>query len=287
MVRWRGQRGPASFPLGVGERAPQPPLPPLPRHSRPNRVVWRSFRHWRYRLFQRRRHAHPVLERVAGYPILVLPAVFNPKLLHSGEFLARWLNEHPLPSGAAILDLGTGSGIGAIAAARWARRVVAVDINPAATRCARINALLNRCADRVEVRDGDLFAPVGDERFDVVLFNPPFYRGVPRDALDLAWRSTDVVDRFAAQLAGRLTAVGSALVVLSTVGALPDFLDAFHRHGLVVTREATRDLINESLVLLRLRPVDKGSQGQGTATERSGSVAPAGGESQTEGESPR
>jgi release factor glutamine methyltransferase len=264
-----------------------PPLAAVPLHARPVRAVGRSLRRWRYRLFQRRRYDRLVLERVAGHPILVLPAVFNPKLLHSGEFLARSLDDRLIPPGAAVLDLGTGTGIGAIAAAHWARRVVAVDINPAATRCARINALLNRCDDRVAVRDGDLFAAVGDERFDVVLFNPPFYRGVPRDALDLAWRSTDVVDRFAAQLAGRLTAVGSALVVLSTVGALPDFLDAFHRHGLVVTREATRDLINESLVLLRLRPVDKGSQGQGTATERSGSVAPAGGESQTEGESPR
>jgi len=30
------------------------------------------------------------------------------------------------------------------------------------------------------------------ERFDVVLFNPPYYRGVPRNALDHAWRSPDL-----------------------------------------------------------------------------------------------
>jgi methylase of polypeptide subunit release factors len=243
-----------------------PPLAAVPLHARPVRAVGRSLRRWRYRLFQRRRYDRLVLERVAGHPILVLPAVFNPKLLHSGEFLARSLDDRLIPPGAAVLDLGTGTGIGAIAAAHWARRVVAVDINPAATRCARINALLNRCDDRVAVRDGDLFAPVGDERFDVVLFNPPFYRGVPRDPLDRAWRATDVVERFAAQLAGHLTPNGSALVVLSTVGATPDFLAAFRRQGLVATRQATRDLINESLLLLRLRP--------------------AGGKSQTEGEVP-
>jgi release factor glutamine methyltransferase len=235
-------------------------------HARPVRVLGRSLRRWRYRLFQRRRYDRLVLERVAGHPILVLPAVFNPKLLHSGEFLARSLDDRLIPPGAAVLDLGTGTGIGAIAAAHWARRVVAVDINPAATRCARINALLNRCDDRVAVRDGDLFAAVGDERFDVVLFNPPFYRGVPRDPLDRAWRATDVVERFAAQLTSHLTPNGSALVVLSTVGATPDFLAAFRRQGLVATRQATRDLINESLLLLRLRP--------------------AGGKSQTEGEVP-
>ncbi len=62
----------------------------------------------------------------------------------------------------------------------YARRVVAVDINPAAVRCAQINALLNQLEQRIEVRRGDLFAPVAGERFDLVLFNPPFLRGAPR-----------------------------------------------------------------------------------------------------------
>ena len=30
----------------------------------------------------------------------------------------------------------------------------------------------------------------------LVLFNPPYYRGVPRSALDHAWRSPDVIERF-------------------------------------------------------------------------------------------
>lgn len=251
--------------LVVGERAPTPPLAALPRHARPVRVLWRAIRHWRYRLFQRHRYGRLVLEHVAGYPILVLPAVFNPKLLHSGEFLAQCLQGHPLPPGGAVLDLGTGSGIGAIVAARWAQRVIAVDINPAAVRCARINAQLNRCEDRVEVREGDLFDPVADERFTVVLFNPPFFRGVPRDALDRAWRATDMAERFSAQLADHLIPGGYALVVLSTVGETPDFLAAFRRHGLAMAPVATRDLINESLLLLRLHTCrEERSEGDAT-----------------------
>ena len=77
----------------------------------------------------------------------------------------------------AVLDMGTGSGIAAIAAARRGARVVAVDISTEAVRCARINVLLNRVDDRVEIRCGDLFEPVQGERFDLVLFNPPFYAG--------------------------------------------------------------------------------------------------------------
>lgn len=252
-ARVQGQREPGSFPLVVGEPVPSSPQP----HSRPIRAGWRLFRQWRYRLFQRHRYDRLVLEQVAGLPLLVLPAVFNPKLLHSGEFLARSLTEGLVPSGGSVLDLGTGTGIGALVAARWAGRVVAVDINPAAVRCARVNALLQQREGRVEVREGDLFAPVADERFDLVLFNPPYYRGAPRDALDRAWRSPDVVERFAAELAGHLTPGGSALLVLSTVGETPAFLAAFRRHDLAVTGEATRDLGNESLLLLRLRPRGK------------------------------
>ena len=216
--------------------------------------MWRLFRQWRFHLFQRHRYDRLVLEHVAGVPLLVLPAVFNPKLLHSGEFLAQCLTERLVPPGGAVLDLGTGTGVGALVAARWAGCVVAVDINPAAVRCARINTLLQQCEDRVEVRAGDLFTPVANERFDLVLFNPPYYRGAPRDALDRAWRSTDVVERFAAELAGHLTPDGSALVVLSTVGETPAFLAAFRQYGLTIGYETSRDLGNESLLLLRLRP---------------------------------
>ena len=63
---------------------------------------------------------------------------------------------------------------------------------------ARINALIHQVDSRVEAREGDLFAPVGDERFDRILFNPPFYRREPRDMLERAFFATDVVERFAA-----------------------------------------------------------------------------------------
>ena len=51
---------------------------------------------------------------------------------------------------------------------------MAVDINPEAVRCAGINALLNHFEHKIEVRHGDLFAAVPAERFDLIVFNPPF-----------------------------------------------------------------------------------------------------------------
>ena len=96
--------------------------------------------------------------------------------------------------------------------------MVAVDISPAAVRCARLNALLNGLEERVDVREGDLFAPLGRERFDLVLFNPPFLIGPPRDHRDAAWRSVDAARRFAAGLEVHLAPSGEALVLLSSFG---------------------------------------------------------------------
>lgn len=207
-------------------------------------------------LFQRHRHDRLVLEQVAGRPIMVLPQVLNPKLFRTGEFLAQTLDGRLILPGATVLDMGTGSGIGAVAAAGWAGQVIAVDINPAAVRCARINVLLNQVEERVEVRQGDLFAPVQGRRFDVVLFNPPYLRGTPRTGLDQALWATDVVERFAAGLRDHLAPGGAALVLLSTIGDTAGFLETFQAHGFTIETAAERNLVNEVLTIYRLTTAD-------------------------------
>lgn len=78
----------------------------------------------------------------------------------------------PDPVGT-VLDLGTGCGIQALHASRWAGRVVATDISERALGFARLNAALNGIGN-IEFRRGDLFAPVAGERFDRIVSNPPF-----------------------------------------------------------------------------------------------------------------
>ena len=71
------------------------------------------------------------------------------------------------------LDLGTGCGFHALLAAPHSERVVAVDINPRAVEYARFNARLNELP-QVDCLEGDLFAPVRETRFDLIVTNPPF-----------------------------------------------------------------------------------------------------------------
>lgn len=88
----------------------------------------------------------------------------------ASETLAMLTVRRPV---ARALDLGTGCGIQALLAARHARSVTATDRNPRAVAYARFNAALNGM-DHVQCREGDLFEAVGDERFDLIVCNPPY-----------------------------------------------------------------------------------------------------------------
>jgi release factor glutamine methyltransferase len=212
-------------------------------------ALWRLWLIWRFRVFQQHRHRRLTLEHVGDLPILVLPDVFNPTLFHTSEALVEQLGDSRVEPGMRVLDMGTGSGIAAIAAARRGAEVVAVDISPEAVRCARINVLLNRVEDRVEVRCGDLFEPVQGERFDLVLFNPPFYSGTPHALWEHAWRSEDALDRFARDLPTVLTPSGRALLIVSSTTA--GVGEALARHDLKSEPVWKRDMMNEQLMVLQ------------------------------------
>lgn len=73
-----------------------------------------------------------------------------------------------------ILDLGTGSGIVAVTLANLCpfAEVTAIDVSPEAIEVARANA--ERHAPAVRFLAGDWYAPVGAERFDIIVSNPPY-----------------------------------------------------------------------------------------------------------------
>ncbi|MEJ7786713.1 MAG: methyltransferase [Solirubrobacteraceae bacterium] len=75
---------------------------------------------------------------------------------------------------SAALDLGTGSGIHALFAARHAERVVGVDINAHALAIARLSERLNPVANHIDWVEGNWIEVVHDRRFDLVVANPPW-----------------------------------------------------------------------------------------------------------------
>jgi ribosomal protein L11 methyltransferase len=85
------------------------------------------------------------------------------------EGVERWADEGVV-TGARVLDVGCGSGILAIAAAKFgARHVLGVDTDPVAVEATAANAKRNRLVQRIAARRGSL--PVPEAPFDLVLAN--------------------------------------------------------------------------------------------------------------------
>ncbi len=125
--------------------------------------------------------------------------------------LARATIRRPVHS---ALDLCTGSGVHALLASAHAQRVLAVDINPRAIGCTRFNASALGAAN-LQAIEGDLFDPVGDERFDLITANPPF---VPSPVKALGFRDggasgEDIQKRIVAGLPHHLAPGGMAQLV--------------------------------------------------------------------------
>lgn len=79
---------------------------------------------------------------------------------------------------AKVLDVGCGYGPIGLVAAKLANRghVTMIDVNSRAVQLAKENAEMNKI-NNVTVLESDLFAALNDEKFDVVLTNPPIRAG--------------------------------------------------------------------------------------------------------------
>ena len=84
------------------------------------------------------------------------------------------------PQSERALDLGTGCGVQAFHLATHAREVVGTDISERCLQLASFNAAMNQVV--LDLRHGSLFDPVGGERFDLIVSNPPFVIGSPSGA---------------------------------------------------------------------------------------------------------
>jgi release factor glutamine methyltransferase len=199
------------------------------------------------------------LVRAAGFRLAVYPTVFHPKLFLTSEFFARFLSTIDF-TGKHVADVGTGSGILALAAAREGATVVALDINPKAVNAATDNALANGLGDRVTAIRSDLMSALAPGfLFDVIISNPPFFSGEPRDIADRAWVAgagyRDIMPLFE-QARQRLKPSGTMYVLLSSDSDL-DFLGKLIAKAGFRARIATGfSIIIESMIIYELTPLE-------------------------------
>jgi release factor glutamine methyltransferase len=182
-------------------------------------------------------------------PLIVSLGVFHPGLFVSTPLLLDALSQLLLEAGSSVLDMGTGTGVRAVFAAKTGPRVTAVDVSPLAVRCARVNAILNCLEDQIRVLQGDLFALIGNERYDLVIFNPPYFEGKPKDWPEYAWRGEKVLDRFTGGLRSHLNEGGRVLLSLSTELNLTAIKEELDRNEFEIHQRRKRRLLGETIFL--------------------------------------
>jgi len=144
------------------------------------------------------------------------------------SFIGDMLAGNTLPIGdpgriRRVLDLCTGAGpLAILAALAFPRaRIDAVDLSAGALALAKRNVAMHRLGDRIALHRGDLFQPVGNRRYDLILCNPPYvdaagmarlppeYRHEPRLALAAGTDGLDLVHRILAEAPRHLQRDGS------------------------------------------------------------------------------
>jgi ribosomal protein L3 glutamine methyltransferase len=136
----------------------------------------------------------------AGHEFLLAPGVVVPRS-PIGELIGHrfqpWLIEPP----RTVLDLCTGSGCIGIAIAHEfpEARVTLVELDPEAAALARRNVELHELTTRVAVLEGDLYEPLAqadgptvEERFDLIVSNPPYVDAPDMSSLPEEFRHESV-----------------------------------------------------------------------------------------------
>jgi release factor glutamine methyltransferase len=187
-----------------------------------------------------------------GFELVVAPGVLHPNYFPSSTFLARALAGLDLRD-RKVLDIGTGSGILALVAARNGADLTAVDINATAVECSRANFARNGAMNNARVLRSDVFdALTASDRFDLIVSNPPFYDRAARSDADRAFATgpdNDFFRRLADGLDSRLVPGGSLILVHSSDAAWEPIESLFRDAGFTSTIVDRRRRVFETLTV--------------------------------------
>jgi release factor glutamine methyltransferase len=185
------------------------------------------------------------------HPLVTADGVYVPQ--QDSQLLIDTLERTTVVTGRHVMDLCTGTGIAAIAAAELgASSVTAWDICPRAVRCAQENAAYRGVA--VAVRQGSLLQALRQGPYDVVVSNPPYvptphgvdYVALPADVGPArAWDAGEdgrlLLDPLCASAPDLLTAGGNLVLVHSEIAGTDRSLNLLRSGGLsadVVARQS-------------------------------------------------
>lgn len=156
-----------------------------------------------------------------------------------------------------VLEIGTGTGLIAVYAAQRTKRVVATDINEQAVKCALKNTVTNKTYN-IELRQGHLFEPVEEEKFDLILFNTPYLPTEEDEKLDSELNAAfdgglegrEIIDQFIEQVKDYLNEEGRVQLVQSSLSNNEKTLSKLKELGFEAEITASEKCFFEEIVVI-------------------------------------
>jgi release factor glutamine methyltransferase len=159
--------------------------------------------------------------------------------------------------GQSVLEIGTGSGIVAMYASKLTDNITVTDINFDACELARENFEANNI-ENIEILFGNLFEPVENRKFDVILFNTPYLpteEGEVLDdtinyAFDGGLNGRKVIDIFLNEVGNHLNDGGIVQMIQSSLSGNDETLDKFDELGFIAEIKASEHFFFEDITLI-------------------------------------
>ena len=156
-----------------------------------------------------------------------------------------------------VLEIGTGSGIVAMYASKLSNKITVTDINLDALQLASENFKLNNI-DNIEILAGNLFEPVKNKKFDVILFNTPY---LPTDnddiiegdlnyAFDGGLSGRDIIDLFLNEVKNHLNDGGKVQLIQSSLSGTEETLNKLDDLGFVCEIAKSEHFFFEEIQLI-------------------------------------
>ncbi len=159
--------------------------------------------------------------------------------------------------GQSVLEIGTGSGIVAMYASRLTDRITVTDINFDACELARRNFKDNGI-EGIKILFGNLFEPVENRKFDIILFNTPYLPTEDDDviddtinyAFDGGVNGRKVIDLFLNEVGNHLNDGGIVQLIQSSLSGNQETLQKLDELGFIAEIKASEHFFFEDITLI-------------------------------------